>query len=88
MISKQLQEMEQLLWQYEFDGGGPLGYDLITFRAITKIFMSGIIDKMWDLQEKENIDMDIRSDMALKAGDDIRNLIRKYTGIDTHELYK
>ena len=42
---------------------------------------------MWELQETENIPMNIREDMAVKCGTEIRALIKKYCNIDTHEFF-
>ena len=36
----------------------------------------------------ENIDMEDRINMANKVGEEIRKLIKTYTNIDCHELYK
>jgi hypothetical protein len=47
-----------------------------------------MLDKMWKLQEDEGIDIDTRANMAEKLGSEIRNIIRVYTNIDTHDLYK
>jgi hypothetical protein len=47
-----------------------------------------MLDKMWKLQEDENIDINTRADMAEKLGTEIRNIVRIYTNIDTHNLYK
>ena len=49
--------------------------------------MNVMLDKMFDLQDLESIDLNNRSEMAAKLGDDIRNLIKIYTDIDTHNLY-
>jgi hypothetical protein len=43
---------------------------------------------MWELQEKENLSIEIREDMATKSGEAIRNIIKTFTNIDTHNLYK
>ena len=58
------------------------------FRAGIYIFKSVVLDKMFELQNDENISIEIRSDMAKKCGEEIRGLIKKYCNIDTHELYK
>jgi hypothetical protein len=47
-----------------------------------------MLDKMWKLQEDEGIDINTIADMAEKLGSEIRNIIRIYTNIDTHSLYK
>ena len=43
---------------------------------------------MWELQEKENIDQNIREEMALKCGEDFRRLVKTFTGVETFDLYK
>ena len=64
------------------------GFDDQAFRASIYIFQSVILDKMWELQEKENISIEIREDMAKKCGENIRSLIKTFTNIDTFDLYK
>ena len=58
------------------------------FRASIYIFQSALLDKMWELQEKEGLSIEIRADMATKCGEAIRNIIKTFTNIDTHNLYK
>ena len=45
------------------------------------------MDKMWELQEEEGMSMETRQNMAQKAGEEINKLIKKFTNIDTKELY-
>lgn len=89
-LSPILCEIETALWEFEAhaDGGVKPEYTIDAFRAAAKIFMSVLMDKMWELQHDESIDMKVRENMALKAGNDFRNLIKTYTNIDTHDLYK
>ena len=87
-ITPVLVEIEETLLEFEINSDLPPGYPIEGFRASTKIFMSTLMDKMWELQEKENIPMDNRVEMVTKAGKDFRELIKKYTNIDTHDLYK
>ena len=56
------------------------------FRATIKIFSIAFFEKMWRLQEKENLDDDVREAMAKKCGEDLRNVIKTYTNIDTKKL--
>jgi hypothetical protein len=49
--------------------------------------MSVLMDKMWRLQEEENIPLNVRMDMAQQAGNEIRELVKKYTNIDTFDLF-
>ena len=50
--------------------------------------MSALLDKMWILQEKENIDMTTRGNMANELGEQVRKIVKIYTNIDPHDLYK
>lgn len=92
MIGKQispiLSEIEGALWDFEMHGGSKPEYDKDGFRAAMKIFMSVIMDKMWELQENESLSIEDRCNMANKVGEDIRKLVKTYTDIDTHDLYK
>jgi len=87
-ISLILEKIEVLLWSHEIYEKTRPEYPIEGFRAATKIFMSVILDKMWELQEKENMTMENRKKMAEKAGDDLKNLIKVYTNIDTFTFYE
>jgi hypothetical protein len=92
MIGKELSpvlvEIEETLWEFEVHSNLQPEYTDEGFRAATKIFMSVLMDKIWNLQCNENMDMEDRVKMVEKAGNDVRNIIKIYTDIDTHELYK
>ena len=45
------------------------------------------MDKMWDLQEKEGLDIEIRQEMAARCGKEIKKLIKFYTTLHTFELW-
>lgn len=62
-------------------------FTLEGFKAALYIFQSALMDKMYTLQTTEEIPNDIKMDMALKLGGDLRELIKTYCNIDTHELY-
>ena len=87
-LSGVLHEIELALLEFEANVARPPEYTDEGFRASVKIFLSVMLDKMWKLQEDEGIDIDTRADMAEKLGTEIRNIIRVYTNIDTHSLYK
>jgi hypothetical protein len=87
-LSPILSEIESALIEYELNINRPPQYTDEGFRASVKIFLSVMLDKMWKLQEDEGIDIDTRADMAEKLGTEIRNIVRIYTNIDTHNLYK
>lgn len=58
------------------------------FRAGLYIFSSVMLDKMWDLMQKEDIPMEIREDMSTQMGNDVKNLVKKYCDIDTFGIYR
>lgn len=87
-LSKPLQEIEATLWEFEYTHNKKPDYTILGFRAGLKIAMSVIMDKMWELQEKEQMDMEDRSIMAESCGKDFMALVKRYTDIDTHELYR
>lgn len=87
-LSPILEEIETTLLEFEVNRGEKPEYTIEGFRAATKIFMSAVMDKMWDVQERENMSIDDRVQMAEKAGNEIRKLIKVYTDIDTHSLYE
>jgi len=63
-------------------------FTLEGFKAALYIFQSALMDKMYTLQTTEDIPNDIKMDMALKLGGDLRDLVKTYCNIDTHELYR
>ncbi len=84
-LSPILEEIQDVLLEYyeikpNFTNEG--------FIAGIYIFQSILLDKMWELQSKENMSQETREDMATKCGTEIRDLVKKYCNIDTHELYK
>ncbi len=87
-ISPILKEIEDTLWEFEANVGVQPLYTEDGFRASIKIFLSAMADKMWDLQEKENMPMEDRALMGEKVGDSIRQLVKTFTDIDTHDFYK
>jgi len=87
-LSSVLSEIESTLIEFEANVNRPPEYTNEGFRAAVKIFLSAMLDKMWKLQEDEGIDINTRADMAEKLGNELRNIVRVYTNIDTHNLYK
>jgi hypothetical protein len=87
-LSKPLQEMEATLWEFEYYNTGKPNYTILGFRGALKVCMSAIMDKMWELQEKENIDLPDREKMATECGTQFMKLVKHFTDIDTHKLYE
>lgn len=86
-LSPVLNEIEQTLWEYEAWGGEQPHYTDEGFRAAVKIFMSALMDRMYSLQDKEDLVLQDRGAMAESLGRQVRLLVKTYCDIDTHELY-
>lgn len=83
-ISPILKEIEITLWEFQANGGSKPGFTEDGFRGAVKIFIEVLLDKMWELQCRENIAIEDRKEMAGKMGEDIRSLIKTYTDIDMY----
>lgn len=87
-LSQVLEEIEDAIWEFEELYACKPSYTNEGFRAIVKIFMSALMDKIWELQENESISYETRLSMAEKAGEELKRLIKVYTNIDTKTLYR
>ena len=86
-ISKILTGIEDTLWVFEANNGEKPEFTTDGLRASCKIFASAMMDKMWELQDSEDMDKETRINMAEQLGKDIRLLVKVYAGIDLHDLY-
>lgn len=50
------------------------------------IFQNALMDKMYDLQELEKMDLKTRSEMANKCGDELYKFVKTYTNLDLHNI--
>jgi len=87
-LSPILNEIEDALWDMEATLAEKPCYTKEGFRSACKIFMSVILDKMWELQEAEQMPQKEREKMAVKAGQAVREMVKTFCDIDTHTLYK
>lgn len=87
-LSPILMELEDTIVEFELEFGYKPEYSIEGFRAATKIFISVILDKMWELQDNDVISQQDRENMATKCGEDLRRFVKTYTDIDTFDLYK
>jgi hypothetical protein len=85
-ITPILIEIEDML--FEFQCHCPPDFCLEGFRASLKIFMDALLSQQWKLMESENMPQEDRINMAVKLGEELKRLIKTYTGIDTITLYK
>ena len=63
-----------------------LNYDDQDLANTTLIFSSVLMSKMWDLQQEEDMTQEDRENMATKCGEEIRSLVKTYTGIDLNDV--
>lgn len=52
----------------------------------TLIFQTVFMDKLYDCQEYDKMNIEDRLNMSDKAGNDLRKIIHTYTGLDIHKL--
>lgn len=50
------------------------------------IFQTALMDKMYDNQDYDNMNVEDRMKMAESCGLELRKLIHTYTGLDTHKF--
>ena len=91
MIGKKLHpillELEKTIAEFNCTGKKP-EYPKDSIRSASMIFISVLMDKMYDMQESDNMEMKVREEMATKCGEDIRKLIHTYTGLYSHDFFK
>jgi hypothetical protein len=88
LLSPVLEGIEGAIIDHEMLINGKTNYTKDGFRAAIKIFMSAVMDKMWELQDKEDMTMEQRGEMATHCGESLRQFVKTYTDIDTYDLYK
>lgn len=50
------------------------------------IFQTALMDKLFDNQNYDKMDIENRMKMAESCGNDLRKLIHTYTNLDTHNI--
>lgn len=83
-----LYEIEMIILESMAYRVGRLHYPDKSIQAAATILMDVILDKMWEVQENDQMSQEDRNKMAEACGKEIRALIWKYTNIDTHKLIK
>jgi hypothetical protein len=84
VIKDILVDVEKLMWM---KSGEIIDYGDDGFRASTVIFMTTLMDRMWVLQEKEDLPIEDRKNMGEKVGHELRKLVKTFTDIDTFNFY-
>ena len=87
-LSPILVEIEETLWEHEATLATKPEYTLAGFRAAAKIFMSAMMDYTYSSNAAIGMNMGQMTADVEKLGKEVRDLILKYTGIDSYKLYK
>jgi hypothetical protein len=61
-------------------------YSIRDFMNATIIFQTALMDKMFDHQDHNRMNIEDRLKMAESCGLSLRKLIHTYTGLDTHKI--
>ena len=68
------------------NGAEKPNYSNRDFMNTLLIFQTALMDKMYNNQDYDKMDLKNRNEMANKCGLDLRKLIHTYTGLDTHKI--
>lgn len=82
VMSPILLDVELAITDYTSQVGNKPNYDKHALRSATNIFISVLMDRVWELQEKEEMDLDTRNKMAVSCGEEVKKLVKVYTDID------
>ena len=84
-----LEEIYKAIWEHNanFEGERPM-YSEEDLLFASTIIIDVLLDRMYALQEKHSVDMNVRLNCANEAGTRLRTLIYDYTGLDMPELMK
>jgi hypothetical protein len=61
-------------------------YPVDSMFHVCMIFNSILLDKLWEVQEYDDMSIEDRANMAEAMGKELRTFIYKYTNIDMHKL--
>lgn len=87
-INTILVEIEDWMWNHQADFPNiPMGIDKDGFRAGTKIFMTAMMETMWADFAKKEVPLKKMTATVKQAGADLRKLVKKYTKVDTKQMY-
>lgn len=88
-LSEDLIIIEDIIWDSECKNPDePFKFSKEGFRASMKIFMANLLDKTWDFQQKNKLPQEERIKQAEEIAKVLKDLTKKYTNINTLDLYK
>jgi hypothetical protein len=80
------EELEEIANSLLDQMGQKPNYTNRDFMNAVIIFQTALMDKLYDNQDYDKMDLENREKMAVKCGEDLRKLIHTYTNLDTHKL--
>ena len=80
------QELETIANGILDQNGKKPNYSNRDFLNTIIIFQNALMDKMYDTQDYDKMNLEDRYKMADSCGSELRKLIHNYTGLDTHKL--
>ena len=83
-----LEEIDNAMWQfkYEFPNTKP-EFTTEGFRSAISIFMFAMTDKLYENLEIKNATQNEAEFEAMQLGQELRQMVLRYTGIDTYDLF-
>ena len=87
-LSPILGEIEDVLWEHDANLGTPPKYTIEGFRGAIKIFSHAMFDAAYARMRLKKMSPEEAEAEATALGDEIRQLVLKYTGIDSVKLYE
>ena len=85
-LAKALEPILERIFATVINANGPHNFTDRAFFDATFLFQSIAGDVMFQLMQHEEMDKDVRMDMAEKFGLELRQLIKVYTGKDMHQI--
>lgn len=79
-------ELEIIANDFLNQNGEKPNYSNRDFMNTILIFQTALMDKMFDTQDYDKMDMEQRGEMATSCGMELKKLIHTYTGLDTHKI--
>ena len=79
-------ELEKMATNILNSEGVKPNYTNRDFMNIVIIFQSAMMDKLFEVMNFDNMEIEDRLLMAEKCGLDLKDFIFKYTNIDTHKI--
>ncbi len=85
-MKKHNKELELIANDYLKQNGEKPNFTNRDFMNTIIIFQTALMDKLFDNQNYDKMDIENRKQMAFSCGNDLRKLIHTYTNLDTHNI--